>query len=256
MNEKKMPFTHHEGREVMFITSYGSTNYGTRTADSDNDYKVWLMPTLDDIYRGKMFASNIKYDGDDYEFHDIRKLNTLLKKSNPTYLEIFAAKETMINPKFQELWDWLQFNRERLASANLKGYHSATKGMANQKITAIKKDMPYEETNEGYKRRMEFGYDTKQLLHVVRLHFLWKNVFVFGNNPITGIDLNDRPSVVKFLLGIKKNEVGIDKAKALEFGEALIQEMQTTEVFEIDEKIFERLDDEIKKSVMKGLQNE
>ena len=39
-----------ENREIMLKSSVGSVNYNLVTADSDKDYKFFVMPTFDDVY--------------------------------------------------------------------------------------------------------------------------------------------------------------------------------------------------------------
>lgn len=249
----------YQGRKVLFIVSYGSTNYGTRTADSDNDYKVFLMPTFDDLYSGNLFSSNVKSEGDDYEFHDVRKLVSLFEKSNPTYLETLNAKVNHVTEYGQEIWDWLMANKYHIAVCNLNGYFSAITGMANQKLSAIKKDLPNEPTNEGYNRKIKFGFDTKQLLHIARLMAMRDEVFLKGRSPIDCIDLEqDFPEdsylygLKDHLIDIKENYILLNKDSALQIGEKLINNKPKTQDYIVNKITLEQLDDIIKESIKKN----
>lgn len=236
-------FNKWKGREVIFIASYGSTNYGTRTPESDSDYKVFLMPTFEDLYRSEMFSDNQKIDGDDYEFHDIRKLPQLFYKANPAYLEILCAKEMWVNDKYKSFANWIFKNKFEIAKMNLKGHYHALTGMAKQKLHAIIRDLPNSQENEGYKRRMKFGFDTKQLLHIVRLMMMREAVYAYGLNPCSCVDLDVAPTrnniintdLKQQLLDIKANKDNLNKEQAIELANKYIGKCD--DVIIVDEKL-------------------
>lgn len=270
--------TKYHGREVVFIASYGSVNYGTNDETSDNDYKVFLMPTFEDLYKGKMFSSNVKIDGDDYEFHDVRKLETLFYKANPSYLEILVAKETWVNPKYKSFWKFLMNNKYKLSKMNMKSYYKAINGVMMQKYKAIEKDLPNSQENEGYKRRVKFGFDTKQLLHVIRYAQMRNDVFLNEKNPLSVIDLKGTPAtrhnlcndkLAKELLDIKKNKGNLTKEDALVMAKEYMESMDGATEFgvlfdgtieeyintlEVDEETNKKLHDNIMKLVKRGFE--
>ena len=84
-------------KNKLFGTSFGSHNYGLNDETSDRDYRVFYIPTYDTIY-DQIVASKMtkKIDGNDYEFIDIRSIVGLMRKCNPSYLEIFNPNEVII----------------------------------------------------------------------------------------------------------------------------------------------------------------
>lgn len=179
----------YEDREIVFAASYGSFNYGTNDETSDRDFKIFVMPTKEDLFDAKNYCDEAKIEGNDIEVHDVRKLISLWTKANPSYLEILASKEIYVNPKFETYFNAIFAMKNEIATMNLKGYYDALMGMAKQKMKAIEKDYPNSEDNEGFKRKQKFGYDTKQLLHVIRLVRMREEVFFRGKTPLEVIDL-------------------------------------------------------------------
>ena len=51
------------GRNVAFKALVGSHNYNLNTSDSDKDYKLFVIPTLDDLYFNKSFLTLIVHLG-------------------------------------------------------------------------------------------------------------------------------------------------------------------------------------------------
>lgn len=243
----------YEGREIVVAMSYGSHNYGTNDETSDNDYKIFVMPTKDDLYDGKNFNSQVKIDGNDIEVHDIRKMATLTAKANPAYIEIFNAKEKYINPKFKEFGELL-FDEEmarRLCGANVASYVAALDGMVIQKIKAIEKDLPNEETNEGYKRKLLFGFDSKQLVHIIRLSYIKKEIFENGANPYDMVVLPK--DFAEYLITIKKNVDNITKEEALAKARYLDAIEYENKEFIVDTEALDALAQDIKTLVLENI---
>ena len=61
-------------REVVIKAVVGSHNYNLNTENSDEDFKYFVMPTFEDLYKGKFFSYSTQSDELDYTVHDIRKL--------------------------------------------------------------------------------------------------------------------------------------------------------------------------------------
>lgn len=242
----------YEDREIVVAMSYGSHNYGTNDETSDRDYKIFVLPTKNDLYDGKSFNSQVKIDGNDVEIHDIRKMAELTAKANPAYVEIYNPNEKYINPKFNEFGEWLfsESTARALCNANRASYIAGVDGMIKQKIKAIEKDLPNEETNEGYKRKLLFGFDSKQLVHIIRLSYIKKNV-IDGVNPY---DLVILPKdFADELIKIKKNTDGETKDRALIRANDLDKIKYEKKEFAIDAMALDTLRKEIKNLVLNNL---
>jgi hypothetical protein len=152
-------------RETLFKALVGSHNYNLATPESDRDYKVFTVPSFEDLYLGKMYAETIikHTDGNDYTAHDIRKLIQLLFKANVNYLEVLASNEIIIeegNPEIEEIYSL----RKEIFKMNLPHLYNACKGMYFNKMKLLTKG------TEGTQHLVDkFGYDTKQAQHAYRI---------------------------------------------------------------------------------------
>jgi uncharacterized protein len=163
------------GRHVVFASLVGSHNYGTNTITSDRDFKVFVMPTFEDLYYGKMFSKSTISDTEDIDIHDIRKLGSLLYKGNPSYMESLFSKELWVNPYYSKLVDELLSNRESFAQMNLPSLFNAGCGMIKQKMHNLTKG------TEGTQHLVDmYGYDTKNFQHGYRLYSVLKNYAASG----------------------------------------------------------------------------
>ena len=74
----------------------GSHNYSLNTPESDKDYKLFVLPTFDDLYSREDYTVNINSKEEDIVVYDIRKLSSLFFKANVNYIEVLYSKELEI----------------------------------------------------------------------------------------------------------------------------------------------------------------
>ena len=74
----------------------GSHNYSLNTPESDKDYKLFVLPTFDDLYSREDYTANINSEEEDIVVYDIRKLSSLFFKANVNYIEVLYSKELEI----------------------------------------------------------------------------------------------------------------------------------------------------------------
>lgn len=155
---------------VIYIALQGSQNYEmdlyTDEYQSDIDVKAIIVPSFDDILKGKKMFSHtyIMEDNSHIDCKDIRLYIDLLRKSNPSYLEILFTEFSIVcNSKFKALLDMA----DDIAFANKDKLLSCIKGMQMEKYKALKH--PYPTIKDKIDK---YGYDPKQLHHLFRLlHF-------------------------------------------------------------------------------------
>lgn len=89
--------------EIIAKVLYGSQNYGLSTPKSDEDYKLIVRPTFDDLYCGRnlnekrQLPSN--FDPEHYSTMDIRKWFSLIQKGNINAVEyLFSSNFEYIQP--------------------------------------------------------------------------------------------------------------------------------------------------------------
>ena len=147
---------------------FRSQNYNLNVAESDTDWKVFILPTFDDLYSGTEYQNTVISKKEDFEIHDIRKLNYLLWKANVNFIEVLFSKKIIINDKLDSKSISLVndiFNiKDDLAKLNLPYLYGACIGMSINKIKLL--DKPSLGNEDAFK---EYGFDTKNALHSFRI---------------------------------------------------------------------------------------
>lgn len=149
-------------REVLLKALVGSHNYNLATEESDKDYKVFVAPTFEDLYKGNQYKNQIITSTEDNDIKDIRKLIDLLFKANVNYLEVLASNEIIIPDGLPEVHKIVSYKKD-IFKMNLPHLFNACKGMYFNKMKLLNKG------TEGTQHLVDkFGYDTKQALHAYR----------------------------------------------------------------------------------------
>lgn len=159
------------------IASNGSMNYGLDNEDSDIDSKLLTVPSLKKLIENKRDnTTHIMSDnGEHVEVKDVAiYMNTILKQ-NINFVETLFAKAVIVNPRYQNDWEMLYENRELIARYDTKRAVKCMYGMMVQKRKAMEIW-----TEARAKSFHEFGYDTKSLHHLVRLHYFLQHYIVDG----------------------------------------------------------------------------
>lgn len=156
-------------RKPVLKVLVGSHNYNLNEEDSDKDYKLFVMPTFEDLYHGKQYSKQHVGEAEDWDIHDIRKLPNLIWKANLNFLEVLYSKDTQIltaNPKVYQGVSWILDKRDELVKMNLPYLYSACIGMFYNKMKYIEQNKATEGTQHLFDK---WGYDTKQALHAYRI---------------------------------------------------------------------------------------
>lgn len=194
------------GYEVVGVFLQGSQNYGLDTKDSDIDTKAIILPSLDDIINNKQPVSTTYEIGERKEHIDVKDIRVYFEtilKMNISFLEILFTKYKILNPKYEKLTRPLFENRELLASWNRQGLYKTIAGMSSQKLKDLKHPYP-----NALEKISKFGYDPKQLHHIVRLEeFLIRITY--------GDSFEDclKSKNIEFLLSIKNGALTEDEAE-------------------------------------------
>lgn len=202
-------------RKVAFKALVGSHNYNLNTPTSDKDYKVFVLPTFDDLYHGKSF--NVDYIGEteDFSIHDIRKCSSLWFKSNVNFVEVLFSSEFSINDDLDEeskkLVKELYNMRDDIAKMNLKFLYDACVGMHFNKLRLLEKG------TKGTAHLVEsFSYDTKQAMQAWRiLDFLRAFSDTNFNDFKSAIWYSEDNNKRKFMLDIKEGKFTLNEYKEI-----------------------------------------
>ncbi|MFC0470365.1 DNA polymerase beta superfamily protein [Halalkalibacter kiskunsagensis] len=153
-------------RVVALKALVGSANYNLTTAESDKDYKVFVLPTFSDLYYSKVYTASIVGETIDQDYHDIRKLVSLFWKSNVNFVEVLFSSDVTINKNswIKKSIDQIFDMKNEIAAMNIPYLYKACKGMYYSKTKYLEKG------NEGTCHLVEqFGYDSKSAMHAYRI---------------------------------------------------------------------------------------
>jgi len=155
-----------KGHEIVGIFLQGSQNYGLDYEESDIDTKAIIVPTLEDVVLNKKpVSTTLILETDEHiDLKDIRLMFDCFKKQNINFVEILFTKHRYINPKYEELFQPMLDSRETIARYNNYAALSCMVGMMMEKLSAL--EHPYPSKAEVLSK---FGYDPKQLHHIIRL---------------------------------------------------------------------------------------
>ena len=216
----------------VMIALQGSQNYNldmyTKKYQSDVDSIAIVLPTFQDfINNDKMISETIILDNNEHiDCKDLRLMFELFRKQNIKYLEILFTNFRIINPLFRmEVRELFNYN-EDIAHFDIDKLIRTTFGMAKEKQKAL--EHPY----EGLKEKIaKYGYDGKQLHHIIRLSSFLKNYCTNGSFYYS-IDANSYTKEIRKLLDdAKLNKFTLDEARNLA-NEYIYLIMSTREEFE------------------------
>ncbi|WP_291567092.1 MULTISPECIES: hypothetical protein [unclassified Clostridium] len=155
------------GYEIVGIFLQGSQNYQLDYEGSDIDCKAIILPKFNDfVLNNKMVSTTHVLENNEHiDLKDIRLMFDCFKKQNINFIEILFTKYKIINPKYAALFQELLDNNEMIARYNNYASVNCISGMSLEKYKAL--EHPYPATIEKIKK---FGYDPKQLHHIIRLN--------------------------------------------------------------------------------------
>ncbi len=172
--------TNINNRVPLFKALVGSHNYNLNTPESDKDYKLFVLPTFDDLYSNQDYTHSISSDKEDIVMHDIRKLSSLFYKANVNYIEVLYSKDLEIllpkeHKSYEDLKEILN-QREEICKMNMPYLFHACKGMYHNKRKMM--------SNKGKDHIDSLGYAPKHAMGAYRImdfltrykHFIETNV--------------------------------------------------------------------------------
>jgi len=159
---------------IIFVARIGSYNYGLQTETSDQDYKIYILPSLEELISEKRYNKVIIIPGKiDMHISDIRNLADYVSKSHPSALEIMYSSYT-IGRDFNFIEN-LNTLRDEIAHRNPKTLYHTVKNTIEDSGRRIQKQLK-EFPNE---------YDKKLLVTFMRHRFILENIangFSFGTS--------------------------------------------------------------------------
>lgn len=194
-----------EDYEVVALYLQGSQNYGldeySENYMSDVDSKAIVLPTFEDFILGKEpISKTIVLDNDEHiDVKDIRVMFTMFKKANISYIELLYTDYCIANSKYIDIVTKLNIIRDKII--DYPKLFKAVYGMTLEKRKAL--CHPYPATKWKIDK---WGYDGKQLSHLMRLYFLLCDLDTKGE--LTKEVYYPSEDIAKDLMLVKKNELG------------------------------------------------
>lgn len=156
------------GHKVVSINLYGSQNYDCDTPTSDYDFKAIIIPFMDDvIFNRKPISTDIEFEGGLIDIKDIRLMFDNYKKQNVNFIETLFTRWYWAAPDFVHEWEDIRQIADRIAFADPAKSINCMIGMAKEKEHALAQPYPSKVAI-----LEKYGFDPKQLMHIVRLYFL------------------------------------------------------------------------------------
>lgn len=144
----------------------GSQNYNLDYEGSDVDSKLIVLPAFEEFVLNKKPTSytHIMENEEHVDVKDIRLMFDCFRKQNINFVEILFTKYRILNPKYRALYQPVLDAAELIGRYNDFASLNCMCGTAMEKRKAL--CHPYPATVDKIKR---FGYDPKQLHHILRL---------------------------------------------------------------------------------------
>ena len=196
------------GYIVLGIFLQGSQNYNLDYDGSDVDTKAIIIPTFVDfvLNRKPVSTTLILPSNEHIDIKDIRLMHECFKKQNINFIEILFTKYKYINPEYKAIYQPMFDNNERIAHYNNYAAVNCIAGMVYEKHKAM--EHPYPSLIEKIEK---YGYDNKQLHHIVRCEEFLKRY-------ILGVPYAECliPTTKNYLINIKSKYVySLEEAREL-----------------------------------------
>ena len=161
-----------QGYEIVGVFLQGSQNYKLEYEGSDIDCKAVVLPKFNDfVLNNKMISTTLVLENNEHiDLKDIRLMFDCFKKQNINFVEILFTEYKILNPKYEAFWQKLIDNNEAIAHYNNYVAINCMAGMALEKYKAL--EHPYPATIDKIEK---YGYDGKQLHHLLRLKEFMQN---------------------------------------------------------------------------------
>lgn len=157
--------------EWVGIFLQGSQNYNLDYEGSDVDSKLIVLPSFEDfaLNRKPQSYTHLMENEEHVDVKDIRLMFDCFRKQNINFVEILFTKYRILNPKYERLFMPILESCEAIGRYNDFAALNCMVGTALEKRKAL--CHPYPTTISKIER---FGYDPKQLHHILRLNEFMK----------------------------------------------------------------------------------
>lgn len=201
------------GYEVVCLMLQGSQNYELDIYSdeymSDIDTKAIVLPSFKDfVYGYKPISTTIVLENNEHiDVKDVRIMFDTYLKMNINFIETLYTKFLIINGKYKDIVQEIFDNADVIANINHNQALRCISGMSKEKLNALKH--PYPTIIDKIDK---YGYDPKQLHHIIRMNFFIKEYvknFNYGECLIS----KDK----EFLMDVKKGFYLLEDAEKMAY---------------------------------------
>lgn len=188
-----------DGYEIVGVFLQGSQNYNLQYENSDIDCKAIILPSFDEfLFNKKPISTTLVLENNEHiDLKDIRLMFDCFKKQNINFVEILFTEYKIMNPKYEKLFQAMFDNNEAIAHYDNYKALNCISGMCMEKYKALKH--PYPATRDKIDK---FGFDGKQLHHILRLNDFIKD-YLKGKPYSECLISKNR----EYLIKVKKNDI-------------------------------------------------
>ena len=214
-----------QGYEIVFLALQGSQNYNLDVYDedymSDIDTKAVILPSFEDfVYNRQPVSKTIVLENNEHiDVKDIRVMFETYKKQNINFIETLFTDYKVVNKKYEDLVKPLFDNAEKIAHLNTNQALRCMSGMSMEKLKALQH--PYPTIIDKIEK---FGYDPKQLHHIIRMHEFIKK-YAIGTPYKECLITNDRDYLIEIKKGCFPEETAVGLAKSVDMATRKIKDM-------------------------------
>jgi predicted nucleotidyltransferase len=187
-----------KGFDPCFTFVHGSQNYQLEDELSDLDAYCFIFPSLSDLYNKVEVATTIETPYGQATIKDIRSFPYLIKKANPSMIEILFTEYYLCHPIYEEI---KKLNRD-LYNEKKDNYLISLYYTAMAKYHAVTKLTP----KTAPILEKFGGYNPKELHHLIR-NTLMLEMLLKGKD-ILDVIIFKNQETRKYLLEIKRNGCG------------------------------------------------
>lgn len=201
------------GYTVLYAANYGSHNYNldinNEEYKSDIDTKVIILPTLEELVNNsKPVSTIIEISTGQCDIKDIRAFVQNITKGHIQFLELLCAQSSWINVEYADDFMWFINNVDNLINDCQTQLLKSIYGMSLEKQKALCHPYPT------IKWKIDkWGYDGKQLHHIMRLNDFINNYFIDNKNFKEAIWYPYADWKRGIMLDIKMNKISLENAK-------------------------------------------
>lgn len=199
---------------------------------SDIDTKAVILPSFEDIvWNREPISETIVLENNEHiDVKDIRVMFDTYKKQNINFIETLFTEFKIVNPKYKELVQPLFDNNEEIAHINYNQALRCMAGMSMEKLKALQH--PYPSIIDKIKK---FGYDPKQLHHILRMNEFIKK-YAVGTPYKECLMTDQKEYLIQIKKGVLEEKTAVELAKTVDLATKTVKDMFLKEQDEINQK--------------------